>query len=33
MKEKCLIIINFTPAIAKNYTIRQQILISNEEIK
>lgn len=33
MKGKCLIIINFTPAIAKNYPIRQQILISNEEIK
>nr|DAG15099.1 MAG TPA: hypothetical protein [Caudoviricetes sp.] len=33
MNGKCLIIINFTPAIAKKYTIRQQILISNEEIK
>ena len=33
MNGKCLIIINFTPAIAKNYTIRQQILTSNEEIK
>ena len=33
MNGKCLIIINFTPAIAKNHMIRQQILISNEEIK
>lgn len=33
MKGKCLIIINFTPAIAKFYMIRLQILISNEEIK